>query len=293
MQAVIAEVLRAKLGGLPWLERTAGLVQVASRPAYTTVEGKAVQTGTQTYPVACNVNVADCWENGVYKLLEPDQSKSGVAFFMDNGGIQQIGTEGPRGADIRFQFNLRLLIWLNLPRLGEPITANGCTISGRIGLYLIEKLHGKQSADGVFSGALEEQVFRAIEVKRIDELQKSAAMFEPFDFAKKNHLFFWPYDYMGLSIQGEFLINKNCLPDFGTEWEPSEGCIVFESDPGLPGSGQSLCTRLFKCMAGLEYFDSDDDGLAGGLLVEGRRFFLAGAGHDGRQYGSIVILPEV
>lgn len=295
MQAIIAEVLRAKMGGLGWIERVGGLVQIASRPVYSTAGPgmKATQTGTEYYPVACNVNVADCWENGVYKLLEPDGKKSGVLFFMDNGGIRQIAIEGPKSAFVRFSFSLKMLCWLNLPRLGDPITANGATASGRIAPFFMGQLYGEQTATGVFNGELEEEVFKSIRVTKIDELTKTPEMFAPFDFSRRRELFFYPYDYMGFVLEGEFLINKNCLPEFGAAWEPAEGCLVWASDPGgVPGAGTSLCKRLFQCLATLDEFDTDADGIAGGLLVDGKRFFIAGANHDGRQQGQLVILDN-
>ncbi len=294
MVTVIAEILRQKIASLEWVERVGGLVQVAERPIYSTAANLSqTVTGRQAYPVACTVNSADCWENGVYKLLEPDSTKSSVVYFMDRGGVQCLGAEGPKKGAVRYRFDIDMFCWLNLARLGEPITANGCTVSGRIVPYFIEKLMGEHTATGLFDGALEEDAFLGVTVLKIDEMRKSPDIFAPFDFQKRTELFFTPYDYFGLKISGEFVIPTSCLPVFGEGWVPAEGCFIYEGGPGTPGVSYTLCDRIFKCLADLEEFDTPEAGQAGGLLIDGYRFFVMGEGTDSIPYGTIMRLPDL
>lgn len=229
MNAAIANILKDKLTDLPWLERFGGMVTTVTRPVFASnTDGAQVVAGYQVYPVACDVNLADCWETGTYKMFEPDSNKSAIAFFVDNGGCVFRGIEGPKNSFIKLTFDLRFLMWLNIPRLGPELTTGDCNISGRIAPYVMAKLWGTHSAFGKFNGNVEEEMYQAVEVTSLSQMPKSPAMFQPFTFAtegEKRGLFMYPYDYLGLRIGGTFTINHKCLP--GLRFVPeSEYCIT-------------------------------------------------------------------
>lgn len=291
MLSIIAEVLRQKLATeLPWAERVAGLTVAATRDRIST--GANLQTtvqGQQTYPVANVVNVEDCWESGVYKLLTPDATKAAILFFADNGGTQLVEIEGAKGKHLRYSFNLKLLAWFNLKRIGEDMTGDYTNISGRIVPYVIAQLYGRHSIEGAFNGGPEEAAFAGIEVKRVDELQKEPAMFLPYDFSKEQHLFFWPYDYFGLSVRGEFIVRKDCLDALGAEWEPTVGCLSPAWDRNW--FNQAAIDYLMT----LPFFNSNEEALEGtdhdGNIVDALslgELYRAGRGHVAAPYGSFL-----
>jgi len=261
MNAVIAEVLKANLENLQWMERFGGLVfpyQVAQFK--TDAEGKQVITGYQVYPVACEVNLENCYETGTIMHFEPDSTKSAIGFFVDNGGVTLKSVEGPKNATLKFAFDLKFLCWMNTARLGSSITAGLCQPSGRIAPYVVAEMFGEQSAVGVFAGGIEESIFYNIEVTGVRELTKTPAMFEPFSFARwgvDRGLFTTPYDYFGLQIQGTFTVNKNCLPDFGDGWQPTVGCLAPAGDIDW------FSRRAIEYFASLPEFSSNEDALAG------------------------------
>ena len=229
MISVIADILKTRLANLAWIERFGGLVTVATRPEFVKgADGVNVVKGYQSYPVACDVNAANCWEKGLFKHFEPDSAKSAIAFFMDNGGCYVKEVQGPMNARLKFSFDLKFVCWLNTVRLGDSITNGGCNPSGRIAPYVIAQFFGDHSATGLFDGGIEEDMFGSIEVTGIRQLTKTPSMFSPFTFVQdgeKRGLFMYPYDYFGLQITGSFIINKNCLPDFGVEWSAVENCL--------------------------------------------------------------------
>ena len=275
MISVIADVLKNKLDNLEWIERFGGLVSNATRPVLKQgADGVQVVTGYQTYPVACGVNLENCWENGRFKHFEPDSTKSAIAFFVDNGGVQLRENFGPKLAWLKFEFDLKFLMWLNNKRLGEAITAGNCLPAGRIAPYVVAQLFGTHTAVGVFGGDIEEEIFGQIEVTGVRELRKNPGMFEPFSFASdgdKRGLFIEPYDYFGLQLTGSFVINKNCLPDFGADWEPATGCGTWQS---------AFCTRVFNCLDSLPEFDSEEAALIGGTADEqGNIWYITAQNH--------------
>lgn len=253
MTSVIADILKSKLENLAWIERFGGMVSTATRPELVQgAEGAQVVKGYQSYPVACGVNVDNCWETGAFKHFEPDSTKSAIAFFSDGGGVTLKEVMGPKNAALKFQFDLRFLCWLNTKRLGDDITNGGCLPSGRIAPYVIAQLHGEHSPVGLFGGGIEEDVYQGVEVTNVRELTKTPSMFEPYSFARDGQnrgLFIFPYDYFGLGITGTFVLNKNCLPEFGAEWAAATGCQTWES---------AFCSRVLNCLGGLGVFDSDE-----------------------------------
>ena len=217
MVAAIADILKDRLSNLPWLERFGGLVTLAQRPRLTTVEGGAqVVTGYDVYPVACDVNAANCWENGIFKHFEPDASKAAIAFFVDNGGAIFREIEGPKRANIIFTFDLKFLCWLNLARLGTGLTLGHCNVSGRLAPLVMAQFLGRHDAFGKFDEAPEEHALQDIDVTALSQYQKNPSVFAPFSFATdqtRAALFMYPYDYFAIRVQGTFRVNVKCLED--------------------------------------------------------------------------------
>lgn len=262
MLSVVADVLKSRLTDLPWIERFGGLVQEATRPQLIRgADGVDIIKGYDVYPVACDVNLVNCWEGGRYKMLEPDSTKAAVAFFTDGGGVTLKSVDDPKESWMVFSFELRFLCWMNLMRLGETITAGGCQPSGRVVPYVVHKLWGDHTASGLFGGGLEEEVFGRIRVTAVSELQKRAGIFDPFSFARSNMaLFIYPYDYFGLRIQGTFEINRNCLPEFGVYWEPEISCLSPDGSAGTPGNGTSnwFANQFQQYVDSLDFYDSNE-----------------------------------
>lgn len=297
MVSGIAEILKYKLSNLPWLERFGGLVSMATRPVFVQgADGAQIVTGYQTYPVACDVNETNCWENGLYKHFEPDSKKAAIAFFVDNGGVVLRGIEGVKGGGLKFAFDLKFLCWMNLKRLGDTITNGECNASMRVVPYVMAQLYGQHSAVGIFGGGIEEDIFQAVEVTGIRQLQKTPAMFQPFTFAtdgEKRGLFLYPYDYFGLQLTGTFIVDQNCLPAlYAGDYDFTTGpCIP---GGGVPGGGGVLpggCgCEIQNLMSDLPEYVDDDTALADGLLAG--QFYVVLPGNDAIPAYTVRKLPE-
>lgn len=294
MIAGIAEILKYRLSNLPWIERFGGLVSQATRPVFVQgADGAQVITGYQTYPVACDVNDAACWENGVYKYFEPDAKKAAIAFFVDNGGVVLKGPEGAKNGGLRFSFDLKFLCWMNLKRLGDTITNGDCNASMRVVPYVMAQFWGQHNATGIFSGGIEEDIFLSVDVTGIRQLQKTPAMFQPFTFAtdgEKRGLFLYPYDYFGLQISGTFVVDINCLPAlYAGDYEFASGPCIPQA--GTPGSGNNpggcQAHYILSCLP--EYVD-DAAALSGGLTAGD--FYVVLPGNDAIPAYTIKKIPS-
>lgn len=221
MVTTICDILKYSLTGLDWLERFAGLAMPATRTLYTAgADGKQIETGQQTFPVSCGVNAENCWDNQLFKVLEPDSKKAAIAFFTDSGGVQTREIIGPGLKKIRFSFSVRFLCWLNVKRLEGTLPANYCVASGILAPYVMGQLMGEHDAGDVFGpNSIEGSIYQNFSVDSIRELVKTPSIFDPFTFAmdgEKRNLFIYPYDYFGLQIDGQFTMNLDCLPTMET-----------------------------------------------------------------------------
>lgn len=212
MVAAIANILKQQIGNLPWLERYAGLVTAAAVPTFKTdkqgvpqkvTDGRVSQFGgDMVFPVACDVDGVECWNNGTYKYLTPDSGVASVGFFVDNGGATFSKIVGPKAGTLEMRFDLKFLCWLNVQHLG----LNDCNASALIVPGLIARLYDRPATH---------DTLRNIRVTNTRQLIKQPSMFSPFSFAKSGEsraLFLFPHDYFGLQIQGTFEIGRNCLP---------------------------------------------------------------------------------
>ena len=227
MISAVAKILKTKVGEQNWIERFGALVVPGVRPKYITgKQGEAIKDGSQVFPIACEVNVDKCWENGTYKLFCPDTSVASVGFFTDTNGCSLRQITGPKRNILLFNFELRFLCWVNLPRLN----VTDCDFTGRAVPHLIAGFTGDHDTAGIFEGGIEEDIYQNLTVTAVRQLPKSPSMFEPFTFAREGDargLFLYPYDYFGLSITGTFEVNRLCLPDLfpdGLEFIDGQFC---------------------------------------------------------------------
>ena len=239
MVAAIADILKAQLSGLDWIERFGGLVIEAKKADTRKADnGDVVTVGWQSWPVACDVNVERCFEDAAkLKWFIPESSLAAVAYFVDNGGTSFVGFDEftPRRGGLIYRFNLKFVCWMNMKRLGDAITSGECWVADKLVPYVIAEFFGTApgAAATVFdAGTPKALAYRQVEVTSVSQVQKSPQIFAPFSFwnlPDKQAMFVWPYDYFALQIQGTFVLNRFCLPEL---YEPP---FVAEPEICLPG----------------------------------------------------------
>ena len=239
MVAAIADILKAQLSGLDWIERFGGLVIEAKKADTRKADnGDTVTVGWQSWPVACDVNAERCFEDAAkLKWFIPESSLAAVAYFADNGGTSFVGFDEftPKRGGLIYRFNLKFICWMNMKRLGDAITSGECWAADKLVPYVIAEFFGTaaDAATTVFGADTPKaRAYRRIEVTSVTQVQKSPQIFAPFSFwnlPDKQAMFIWPYDYFALQIQGTFVLNRFCLPEL---YEPP---FVADANICLPG----------------------------------------------------------
>lgn len=270
----ICLIIRAHLSELPFIERHAGLVDVLRRAKIVGEGPDRKPVGWEVYPVAYGTSFDRCWEDGTYKALVPDTSLGGLAFFHDVGnGVQMTGVTGPKEGVLQFSFRVRLLVWLNLARLG----IESGNVTPKIAPLICAKLYGRQLVD--FNGGPEEQMFKTVKVTNVTQVARSPRMFEPFTFAEENRysaLFLWPYDYAGFDISGSFDVPRTCLPEiFGEDFAFLDSwCFPFAGPTGGPSNpGSPAINPVKKYLNSLEFYPNDELARQEGLETDDHYWF--------------------
>lgn len=118
---MIRDIIKAVgpyIEALPWVDVYGGIVYRIGMANI--VEGK--NTGTEYYPVMCNVSEMDCTTGGRYLELAPDDSKKSVVFWyaISDARVEQGQMGGRSMADtVKITQDYKAVIWLNLPKLGR------------------------------------------------------------------------------------------------------------------------------------------------------------------------------
>lgn len=197
MNNILAEAYRDEIASLPFADKIAGVVRVA-----TYKESGDDYSAVKSFPVACDLTAEQCKTR--QRELCPDSAKKSVIFFED-GGCDFLKKEGKF---LHFQSTLRLLCWLNLKRIGST----QCTVSAIAIANIINKLPETFFSTGGLSKC---------KVTRVSEAPKSSAIFGNYTFDENSTQYLLhPFDYFRLDITTEFAINPACIDEL-TIGEPS------------------------------------------------------------------------
>jgi hypothetical protein len=125
MNQQIANIIKAKIEGLDFVDKIAGLVSTTYM-TMSDAEGAKVQ---KSFPVACNVTAEDCI-SGAYNDLCPNSKYRTVLYFEDGG----VDFNAREGIWICYTSHLRLVCWINVGKYKADCCGDvlSCTASADI-----------------------------------------------------------------------------------------------------------------------------------------------------------------
>lgn len=193
----LAEILKGKISGLPFMDRITGLVK-------TLTIRDTQENGTskvKSYPIACNVTANDCVSNGKYQDLVPSSKHKSVIYFEDTGGTQMTGIKGDL---FNFRSTIRLVGWLNLKKMG----LTDCNWSSTAVLQVMREL------SQLTQPANYHDKYLHLKMTGMSEAVKSVDIFRRYTYDEPvSQYLIYPYDYFAIDITIEFSVNKNCIAD--------------------------------------------------------------------------------
>jgi len=193
LQYLIETLLSDELQNLSFVDRYGGIVKPVEIKQQTT-------TGTtkSIYPVSTNVNNKDCFNNGFYQHLIPDDSKKSIVYWELLNPMQNVGMT-PRVNkfnNIRYRGTARLVVWLNLKELGfEKVEPNDIS-NGAI--FTLPEISNIVSLQGKISGGLFDKDNISIKPSRIITDQK--AIFNKYTYSQDYNYYLYPYNFFAIDV---------------------------------------------------------------------------------------------
>lgn len=225
----IVKLISPKIIALPWVERYGGLVRTAVRQVNVNVaedrEDRPIWQ-RQAYPVSCEVSGTDCWDNGRYMDLLPNEGVKSIVYFEELTGMTFNGLDATYPGRVKVQNwtgEVRLIAWINQPALGM----NECSISADIAGSLLNAL---MSNGGKLTGH-PWQAYVKMEV--IGQEPKTNGLFARYTYDPQSELLFYPFDFVALRVRLTMQVNANCIPDF----TPAEPVTCIDYTGPIPEEG--------------------------------------------------------
>lgn len=192
---------------LPYVDRYGGIVNTVSRLVQvgSTDEGQPIYD-KEYFPISCGVTSKECWEDGRYQDLIPNENFSSVWYFEQIDGMRYEGEIRKAGGYTFYKFTekLRLVGWLNLPKLG----IEACNGSDLIVLGLVKRLNNTwKSLDDPMKIYNLDTTFVEIEPKHRNP-------FEKYSYNEMAEMWLYPYDYVSVIVQVDAILAEACLEDF-------------------------------------------------------------------------------
>lgn len=185
---LIDTILSPKIQVLDFVDRYAGIVRTIN-----IAEGNGTETGiVKRYPLACNVTGADCANIGIYQNLVPDDSKKSVIYWEMVSPMQNSGMTKTRDFyRKRFKGTARLVVWLNLAKLG----IDNCTDS----ILVLPILEKEITTKGKITGGIYDGDLLWIEPLRMVN-QDINTIFGKYDYNKLKNYYLYPFDFFAIDV---------------------------------------------------------------------------------------------
>lgn len=196
MNIELSKILRDRLqedGGLPFVERYAGLVQTVER-----IDIDLNQNNIRKrFPIATeSVLNGVCSSNEI--IMTPDSSIKGIIYFED-GGTLPIGRVGN---DYKFVSNLNLICWINRAKVVSNIYSE---ITGIAIQNIIQKLRIDQNPETV-------SFFKSLTVSLVKIQPQEASIFSRYTYDETETQYLRPpFEFFSLAIQLKYSINNKCV----------------------------------------------------------------------------------
>lgn len=206
IDAIIKDYLSDKITPIWWVDKYGGLTYRAEKRDVVDVEGQQVTVVSAAYPVSCDVDGRACWEQQRYADLVPNTARKSVLYWEAPDGMTLTKRDGRFWT---FEGNARLVVWLNLKKLGVA----DCAAPPSFALQLIRELTTTiQASDGSLQGA-------SISVSLARLLPRRLDLFQQYTYADYQHLLMYPNDFFALDFKLSVMLDVTCV-ESPTETSP-------------------------------------------------------------------------
>ncbi len=184
--------LSPKIQALPFIERWGGI-------AYPMTNNFGTDT-IKTFPVSQSLTAAQCFDQGKYANLVPDDRYKSVAYLEGITSPSQIAFTDAKKGVVRITQNAKLVVWLNLQKLGIDTTAE-------IGLLALAAVDALQEVYVIEYGGVRGRMDVTAANIRLDR----NGAFGGYTYVDKQALFMWPYGFFAVEFTAVINLPRRCL----------------------------------------------------------------------------------
>lgn len=198
MIKTIVDLFQAQIQALPFVGNYGGLVRVITQNKV--IDEKTGATKRIVFPVTCNAP-SDCWKHGFHRAITPDSRNKSIFYFETVQEPAFVKYDGPKMNRLLYSGKIRLVGWLNLPKLGFE---KDCSIDeGIFYADFMEMLPGRYSIGGNFASSM-------VQIGEPSIVPKER-VFSSYTYSDVSKNLLYPYVYFALDFPLAISINKLCL----------------------------------------------------------------------------------
>lgn len=237
IQNLIDTILTPEIKDLNFIDRYAGVTKVL------TTNQLAVNGGViKKYPISCCVTERDCNDNALYSDLVPNDDKKSVIYWEIIQPMQNRGRTPQLNSSkyLRFNGRARLVVWLNLAKLGWQMGGSqgdeGCNGS----VYAVPSLMKILTKQGkVMNGVYENRNIKIEPRGLVTDLNQ---IFGKYDYPSTLNYHFYPFGYFAIDVDFQLDMCMNNDYQFPVV-DPIE-CIKYSCDTAIPIPTDSLVVDI-------------------------------------------------
>jgi len=184
---LIDNLISSDILALPFVDKYAGIVRTVTLGV-----GDGVTSTDKKFPISCDVTPADCNNPASFQDLVPDDSKKSVIYWEELQPMQVVGyTPTKDYFNRKMQGTARLVVWLNLAKLGQT----NCNTPIQI-LLELERVITKQLkiTGGEFDGNLTWIMPSKIVPSDINTI------FGKYTYPTKKNYYLYPFDFFAIDV---------------------------------------------------------------------------------------------
>ena len=204
----ILDIIKPAITNLYWVDRYAGIARAITRERVVVSPDNEYQaTIAESFPAGRDIDVKQCWENGLYLDLVPNDKYKSVVYWEDLTGLQEAGQyvrlSGGRSFT-GYQATLRMVCWLNVQKLGYDGYEKTTDL-------LQDAMKAINSVD--FKGITSPVRIRRLTMQVMDILPKDHnSIFSRYSYAGDASLFMHPFDFFALNVRTQVQLSSDCVP---------------------------------------------------------------------------------
>lgn len=198
----LIQPLEPSIKKLDFIHRYGGVARTASRKVST--DDMFSKFATETFPISSTLNERECWADGKYLQLCPDDRFYSVSFFEEVNGMQFDGyttRKSNRRSFPVFSGKLRFVCWMNYQKLGLDETE----YSSQFALSLIGAMNKRLINFKCGFDVIEAEY----KVSQIEPQTKNP--FDKYSFQDIGQLLLYPFGYVSLILDVKAMVSPECF----------------------------------------------------------------------------------